>query len=273
MSQAVERHYTVDNLLEKIRAALVAMGRDLDALSPEDLAPVDEIHTRGRAATLELAAKMGIGPDSLVLDIGSGLGGPSRLLAATYGCRVQGVDLTAAYCETAEALAQWVGLSGLVSYRKADALDLPFEDATFDAAITQHVAMNIADKAALYAEARRVLKPGAAFAIYDVLKGECGAPHYPVPWAREASISFLATPEEMRHSLTAAGFEIESETDTSPEALEFFDAVAERLREKGPPPLGIHLLMGDDFRAMAGNLHRNIAENRVVLLEFVCRAA
>lgn len=272
VSDAVERHYAVDNLLDAIRDGLARLGKDSGNLTLEDLAPVDEFHVRGRAATLEMGKSLGLGPDRLVLDIGCGLGGPSRLLASEYGCRVSGIDLTAAYCDVARALGDWVGLSDLVDYRKADALDLPFGDASFDAAITQHVAMNIADKGRMYDEAARVLKPEAAFAIYDVLAGEGGAPHYPLPWARDGSTSFLATPVEMERYLHGAGFEIAARRDVTAMGLEFFQAMARRRGDGGSPPLGFHLLMGDDFAAMAGNMQRNLAENRVALMEFICRA-
>ncbi len=273
MSTAVEDHYTVGDLLGAIREGLARLGKDTADLSPEDLAPVDEFHVRGRAATLEMAERLGLSPRHRVLDIGSGLGGASRLLAGTYGCRVSAIDLTEAYCAAARAITEWVGLSDLVTFRQASALDLPFDDESFDAAITQHVAMNIRDKGRMYAEARRVVRSGGTFAIYDVLQGEGGEVVYPVPWAREPSISFLATPDEMSELLHDAGFEIVDRRDTTGEGLTWFSDVAEHIRETGSPALGFHVLMGEEVALMARNQLRNLEENRVALAEIICRAA
>ena len=150
MAVAVKEHYTRCDLTEAIREALQQVGKDPAHLQPAELAAVDEFHIRGRQATLELASRIKPTPADRVLDIGSGLGGASRALAATYGCHVTGIDLTEEYCRTARELAEWVGLGDRVTYQQADALDLPFPDGSFDIAWTQHVAMNIPDKATLY---------------------------------------------------------------------------------------------------------------------------
>ena len=178
----------------------------MDRLTTADLATVDEFHIRGRKATLELAGYLNLDASSRVLDIGSGLGGRARTRAETFGCPVTGIDLTPACCEAASALSAWVGPSGRVSFRQGDATRLPFDDAAFDAAMTLHVAMNIAARDRMYAEARRVLKPGGRFVVYDALQGEGGEVLYPVPWAREPSISHLAMPAAMPSLLSDAGF-------------------------------------------------------------------
>lgn len=267
----VETHYTRGGLLEAIREALQRTGKDPAHLSPADLAPIDEFHVRGRQATLELAERLDPEKGARVLDIGSGLGGASRVLAATYGCRVTGIDLTEEYCRVAATLAEWVGLSGEVEYRQANALDLPFDDAAFDLVWTQHAAMNIPDKARLYAEARRVLKPGGRFALYDVLQGPGGPIHFPVPWARDPAISHLVTPDELRRLLTSVGFEIVSWRETTAAGREWFAEVTRRIREAGSPPLGFGLLLGQEFVEMAENMRRNLEEDRVALIEAVCR--
>ena len=148
---------------------------------------------------------MNLNAGSEVLDIGSGLGGPARTLAETYGCRVTGVDLTLPFCEAAAAMSNWVGLGNQVLFKQGDATNLPFESETFDAEMTIHVAMNIATKDKMYMEARRVLKPGGIFAVYDVLQGEGGEVLYPVPWARDPSISHLATPRANEVSFDGGG--------------------------------------------------------------------
>jgi ubiquinone/menaquinone biosynthesis C-methylase UbiE len=210
-------------------------------------------------------------PMDRILDIGCGLGGASRVLASIYGCRVSGIDLTAEYCRTAMALAQWVGLGEKVDYQTANALDLPFARGSFDIAWTQHASMNIADKARLYREAHRVLKPGGRFAIYDILQGLGGPVHFPVPWAREPSISHLVTPEEMRRLLESAGFEILKWRDVTAEGRDWFSQMNRRMSEKGLPPLNFSLLLGPDFRTMARNQERNLNEGRIVLIEAVGR--
>ena len=272
MSSDVEEHYSAEGIVERIEAGLCEMGKDLDALTLEDLAPIDQFHIRGHEASMDMAARMGLVADHHVLDIGSGTGGPARLLARTFGCRVTGIDLTESYCEVAATLAEWVGLSANVRYRQGDALDLPFEDDTFDAAITQHVAMNIAAKDRMYAQAHRVLKPGAVFAVYDVMQGPAGEVHFPVPWAADPSISFLATPDETRSLLRDAGFEIVSEIDSSEASLDWFVEMTERLEATGIPPLGFHILLGEQLPTMRRNQVLNLREGRICTVEFICRA-
>jgi ubiquinone/menaquinone biosynthesis C-methylase UbiE len=265
----VASHYTRSGLLEAIDIALEKSGKDPSAVRPEDLAPIDEFHVRGREATAELGAHLGLRPDQRVLDVGSGLGGPSRQLALAFGCYVTGIDLTDEYCQVATALASRLDLLDRVRYRQGSALAMPFDDATFDAAVTQHVAMNIADKATLYREVARVLKPGGKFGIYDLLQGQGGPVIFPVPWARDPSTSFLATPDEMRSLLCDAGFDIVSWRDTSEAGKEWFKAISKRITESGPPPLGFHLLLGADFTEMAKNQVRNLVEDRIRPTEIV----
>jgi ubiquinone/menaquinone biosynthesis C-methylase UbiE len=271
MVNPVERHYSEDrNLAQRIADAFRAVGKELRQLRPQDLASVDEFHVRGRKATLELAARMGIDARSTVLDIGSGLGGPARTLAETYGCAVVGIDLTTSFCEAAAAMSEWVGLAHKVTFRQADATALPFPDHMFDAAMTLHVCMNISDKHRVYAEAKRVLKPGAIFAAYDITQGEGGEVHYPVPWARDPSISHLVTSEEMRRLLEGAGFRIREQIDSSDEGLVWFRELAARVAGSGPPTVTFQTFFGDDFPLMARNQVRNLAERRIRTLAFIC---
>jgi SAM-dependent methyltransferase len=271
MRERIEEHYTYGDLLQAIQDGLREAGKDPAKLVPADLAAVDEFHVRGREATLELAEQLGLNNTMRVLDVGSGLGGASRVLAADYGCKVTGIDLTEAYVQAASTMAKWVGLADLVEYKQGDALHLPFEDQTFDAAWTQHVAMNIPDKRAMYGEVQRVLKPKGSFAIYDVLQGAGGQVVYPVPWAREASLSFLITPDELRALLVDAGFEIVNWRDTTEAGRDWFRQVTARIQNDGVPALGFHLLLGPDFPAMAENVRRNLEENRTALIEVICR--
>jgi ubiquinone/menaquinone biosynthesis C-methylase UbiE len=257
-------------LVSSISSALDAAGLDRSALRPSDLAAIDEFHIRGRAASLEIIEALDLTAESQVLDLGSGLGGPARTLAEVTGCAVTGVDLTPEFCEAATALSEWTGLTDRTRFQVGDATDTGLPDAAVDAAMSVHVAMNISDKSALYAEAFRVLRPGGRFVVYDVLQGEGGAVHYPVPWANDSSTSFLATPEEMRELLSTAGFEIVSDVDSSDASLAWFEQVRAGIERDGPPPVTFAAFLGDAFGQMAANQVANLAERRIRTVLFAC---
>ena len=272
MTTDVEKHYSEsESLVDAIAASLRAAGIDPERVSTADLAPVDEFHIRGRTATLALADAMGVDADTSVLDIGSGLGGAARTLAEVYGCSVTGIDLTPSFCAAAGELSRWTGLDDRTTFRVADACALPFDDDTFDAAMTIHAVMNIADKSAVFREARRVLKGGGMFATYDVLQGEGGDVLFPVPWARDPSISHLATPSEMRHLLAAAGFELLDEVDSTEESLAWFQQLSARIAEHGPPPVSFGVFLGADFSEMAANQVANLTQRRIRTVSYLCR--
>jgi ubiquinone/menaquinone biosynthesis C-methylase UbiE len=261
----VSRHYGIANVLEIILDALRAEGKDPEKLSAADLAPVDEFHIRGREATVELAAMAGVHAGMRVLDVGSGVGGSTRYLASEFGCRVAGIDLTPQYCQTAEALTRLAGIDGLVEFHCASALEIPFEDATFDLAWTQHVQMNIADKAGLYREIARVVRPGGRLAFHDILAGPGGPPHFPVHWANGPELSFLIAPGELRTLLESSGFRILQWKDTTEVATNWFLGAIERRRKSGAPALGLHLLLGDTAPQKIQNIARNLTESRLTV--------
>lgn len=265
--RAVEAHYTRPDLGEIILAALKEAGKDIDRLMPDDLTPVDEFHGGQRPATIRLAEMAGLTGAERVLDVGSGIGGPSRFLASRYGCRVGGVDLTAEFCRVAEMLTRLTRLTERVDYRQGNALDLPFQDMSFDVVWSQNAAMNIADRARLYGEMHRVLKPGGRLALQEVAAGEGGEPHYPVPWAREAAISFLLTPQATRATLEKAGFRVGAWQDTTQPSLEA--SLARSQTAIRPPVLGVHLLIDGDWQSIARNSARNLQEDRVRMFNAV----
>jgi SAM-dependent methyltransferase len=266
-AERVIDHYTSDGLADRLRDALDAAGLSGGPVTAEQLAPLDQFHSRGFAATVDLARGLMPTAGLKILDIGSGLGGPSRYLAATFGCEVTGIDLSPSYVEAATVLAERAGLADKVRYECADALALPFESGRFDLAWTQHVAMNIADRPSLYAEVRRVLGPAGRLAIYDVVSGENGPLHYPVPWARGPETSFLLTQAAMRAALEAAGFSVTSWIDRTDLGVTWFNEL--RTRQAAPAPLGLHVVMGPDIKDMTTNLGRNLSEGRAALVEVI----
>jgi SAM-dependent methyltransferase len=262
---SVRNHYRATGLTERLKAALSAFGSDEQRLTPQQLAGLDQFHTRGLPATVELAKLAGITADMLVLDVGSGVGGPARFLAATYGCKVTGVDLSDPFVDAARYLTERTEQSELVSFEIASAVELPFDDGHFDLVLLQHVAMNIPDRARLYREIRRVLKSSGRFATHDVVLNG-GDPHYPVPWARTPATSALLTAPATRKTIESAGFRTLAWQDDSEAANAWFA----QMRASGPPPppnLGV--VMGPDFAQLAANLGRNLMEDRLGILTAV----
>jgi sarcosine/dimethylglycine N-methyltransferase len=265
----VRDHYRATGLTERLKTALAALGPEDQRLTPQQLGVVDQFHSRGLAATAELARLAGITADMSILDVGSGLGGPARFVAATYGCRVTGVDLSESFVDAARYLTERTGQSGSVSFQTASALELPFDDGRFDVLLLQHVAMNISDRARLYRQIRRVLKSGGRFATFDVVLNR-GEPHYPVPWARTPATSFLSTATATRKAIELAGFRtLVWQNDT--EAAKTWIA---QLRASGPPASpNIAVVMGPDFAQLSANLGRNLVEDRLGILTAVFEAA
>ena len=265
----VRNHYRATGLTEKLKTALTVLGPEDQQLTPQQLGALDQFHTRGLAATAELATLAGITAGMSVLDVGSGVGGPARFLAATYGCRVTGVDLSEPFVDAARYLTERTGQSGQVSFEIASALELPFDGGRFDVALLQHVAMNIDDRARLYREIRRVLKLGGRFATFDVVLNS-GEPHYPLPWARTPATSFLLTAEATREAIEGAGFRNVVWQDDSAAAK----AWVAQLRASGPPSSpNLGVVMGPDFAELSANLARNISEGRLGILTAVFEAA
>lgn len=261
----IREHYSAFGFTERIKAALTTSAPESQLLTVAQLAPLDQFHTRGIVATAELAGAVGLDAFTRVLDLGCGIGGPARYLATTFGCKVTGVDLSPGFIDAATYLTARCGLSDRVTFQVGEALHLPFDDASFDAVFLQHVAMNIADRTALYREMRRILAPGGRLATYDLVLRD-GDVVYPAPWARDASASFLLTESETRTALEDAGYKAVLWRDDTEVVLEWFKTV---MVAQGQSGLNLGLVMGPDFPAMTGNLARNLRENRLGVLSAV----
>ncbi|QFG03003.1 class I SAM-dependent methyltransferase [Tepidiforma bonchosmolovskayae] len=253
-------HYTGEALAERILEAARAAG--VHPLTPAALAPADQFHMGGLRATRELARLAGVGPGDRVLDLGCGLGGPARVLAAEFGCEVTGVDLSPEFVRSAAVLTEACGLGERAAFRVADATALPFADASFDVVFTQHVVMNIADRRAFWSEAYRVLRPAGRFAFFDVIRGPNPAePAYPLPWARDPSISFLLDAAATRALLEEVGFDIEAWNQPAPPAG----------RPDTTSPFSLRTVMGAGMEERVANIAACMADGRLGLLQGVCR--
>lgn len=270
-TKAIADHWAMGDVYAPIEAALRQMGKPLDALTVEDLAPVDHFHARGFADTVALADQLPIRAGQHLVDIGCGLGGPARYLARRFQCTVSGIDITGPIVVAANKLTALLRMEGQVRIELGDGQSLPYADALFDGGYTQHVTMNVADRPKFFAEAFRVLKPGAFFAMTEHCLGPTGNPHHPVPWSDDGSGAYLVTPAQTRALLQQAGFEDIVVEDAGPKYLAGYKAAVARA-EKGPlPPLGLHLLMGDSTTDKIRNAGRNIEEGRTHPIQVICR--
>lgn len=271
LEDAVARHYGASNLGATILGALAAAGLNPEHLKPADLAPVDEFHIGGRAATVYVLDKLDLTAGSHVLDVGCGIGGATRYMADTLGCRVAGIDLTPEYIEVARMLAERTGLSEAIEYKVASALDLPFGNGAFDAVITLHVAMNIKDRARLYREMARVLRSGGELAVYDVMQGPGAGLTFPVPWAQTPATSHLETPEGMAALLGDAGFDVVETEDRTDYGIAFFRQRLAAMAGGQPPALGLHHLMGADARAKFRNMLAGLEARAIAPVVMIAR--
>ena len=262
--QDVSNHYTQGDLAAAIRSGIESLGKTINSVTVNDLAPVDEFHIGGRQASEDFLGQLDL----------SRLGGAARFVASQYSCRVTGIDLTPEYVETGKVLCRWVGLENNISLHQGSALAMPFADRAFDRAYMLHVGMNIDDKAKLCSEVCRVLRSNALFGIYDVMRIDDGELTYPVPWATTAASSAVAKPAQYREALQAAGFSVIVERNRRDFALAFFDQLRARTAAAGgPPPLGLHILMGRNTPDKVQNMIQNISSGCIAPVELIARKA
>lgn len=271
IEETVARHYGRERLQDSILAGIEALGREPETVTETELGDVDEFHIGGREATIDITERLDLGPERHVLDIGCGIGGAARYIAQRHGCRVTGVDLTPEFVAVGERLTALTGLSDRVQFQVANATRLPFPDRHFDRAVLMHVGMNIADKDSLFAETARVLDDGGIFAVYDVMRVGDGDLDYPVPWASGPEFSFVCRPEQYGGALTQAGFDLVGTRNHGAAAADFFRRMKERVAASGPPPLGLHILMGADAPRKVANMIANLQAGRIAPIELICR--
>lgn len=268
----VAEQYSSGTLWPRLEEALAADGVDLDAVTVADLAPYDQFHGRGLEATVELADGVDIAATDHILDVGCGLGGPARVLAERFGCRVTGIDPTTEFCEVAERLGTLTGLNDRVSIHEASALDLPSEDGMFDGAYSMNVSMNISDREALYLELHRVIRPGGWLMFSEVAQGpNTTAIDFPVPWARAAEASFLITPDETCELLESCGFTVTASTDGT-SANDEFRARVRALVDRGEksPTRAVGLVHPDIAAAAMSNTANAFEARQLVQIEIHC---
>ncbi len=271
-SIALNKHYGSNDLSARILNALEKAGKDTDNLKRDDISTFEEFHIGGRGETRQLASESGLAKGMKVLDIGSGIGGPARTLASEFGCSVTGLDITEEFCLAAEMLTKKVDLSDSVRFVQGSALRIPFGDNKFDAVWMQHAAMNIEDKALLFSEVKRVLKPEGLYIFHEIMAGETDILYYPVFWADEASLSHLVSPSVNHKFITQAGFEQILWDDVSERSYGWFQNIAERIAESGPPPLGLNVIVAREMPAKVMNITKNLAEKNIVVFQGSFRA-
>jgi len=265
----IESHYGQTGIAERVIAALRRVHGQDAKVTPDALAPMDHFHNGGVQASAELLKQLALKPSDAVLDIGCGVGGPARWIAAKSGCRVTGIDLTPEFCDAARALNAACGLADRVTIVEGSALAMPLGDAVFERAYSQNVAMNIEDKRALYREAWRVLKPGGKLVLHQLGAGPKGPPHYPAPWAIDESTSFLATLAETERDLRETGFHLERIADVSQATFAAAVAFRQKIKIEGPPPLSIETLVGERMKEFQRNTFMSLEEGRLSAIEAI----
>jgi len=273
MESQIKNHYNSDNLTQNIKAALIKAGKNISSLKPKDLSAIDQLHTGGAIASIELLKRINFSSDALVLDAGCGIGGSSRLIAEQFNCRVIGIDLADKFINAANYLTKCTAQKDLVSFQQGSILDLPFEENTFDAILCQHVLMNIKDKSKTIREFFRVLKPGGNLILHEITKGENHSVLFPVPWASSPAISFLESWNFLAGILEEQGFKTSSYSDKTSEACSWWEKVKAVSEKRNLPAkgLGPGLVFGSNARFFGKNMHANFKNNCLCLVEAVLK--
>ncbi|SDU11206.1 class I SAM-dependent methyltransferase [Desulfobacula phenolica] len=273
MESNIKDHYNSDNLTQKIETALIKAKKKLSPIGLKELSPIDQLHTGGARATIDLFKKASLNSNALLLDAGCGIGGSSRLLAQQFNCRVIGVDLADQFINAANFLTRITGLENSVSFQQGSVLDLPFEDSTFDVVLCQHLLMNIENKSTVIKEFSRVLKQDGKLILHEITKGENDTLLYPVPWAGKASISFLESRDIIFAMLEKHGFKTRLSSDETLAAESWWEKVKAVSPRKTPLPeaLSPGIIFGDNAKLFGKNMLANFKNNAICLVEAVLK--
>lgn len=269
MKDAVKTHYTCPELGKKIRQGLEKAGKNPEQISLRDLAPVDQLHTGGAPATLELVEHAGLDKGMTILDAGCGIGGTSRLLVQNFDLIVHGIDLSKDFIETASMLNQWCGFAkdGAINLKQGSLLALPYPDHFFDAVLCQHVLLNIKDKPKAFAEFSRVLPPRGKLILHEIVDGPGPEPLYPVPWAGNAAASMLCSRQDLGEYAKKAGFELVFSEDKTKNAALWWEKVNAIKKARGTGPLNPSLVFGKNAGRFGVNMEKNFKEQAVLCVE------
>ena len=212
-------------------------ARPVTALTQAERDQIDQFHAGGAEAVDRIRPSLRLAPGMTVLDVGSGFGGPARQIAGSTGAEVVGVDITTAYVEAARELTEAAGLADQVRFVCSDIAAL--EPTGFDAAYTMHVQMNVADKAAFFAEIGHRLRPGARLATFEVCRTGDSDPALPLPWSLDGTDSHLVGADELCRTIASAGFELVEWVDETAWVREWFQQVAARLAAAPARPAAV----------------------------------
>ena len=264
--EAINAQYGQSDLGNKILAILQREGIDIAEGIKDALAPIEELHLRGRSATMELAKEVGLNESMRILDIGCGIGGSARTLFSNFRCNVTGIDLCEEFCRAADLINERLGYSSNIEIQQGDALNVPFDNSSFDTIFIQHVLMNIENKERLISEIFRLLRPKGRLALNTICAGSVNPIHFPVIWANNPSISFLRSPNELRQVLVTSGFKELLWRDDTKKVLEEIQTMRSKPPSNKPRPISLALIINDTSKKWK-NIVRNLEEGRIVVIQ------